>query len=190
MLRRAMIFCAALAALAAAAGCAERPVPIEPPRYASAEQVEISFRGRRFILGEDTQVALVRAEDWPEERALKLPYWLGINVLVPGVLQPKEGDYYVISEAELSRPLEEPGEWLIEAGSRLVKQQAVYITTRTRYAREGKILPTIVQFVGMREFKRGDGQTVELPVLREVSLPMKWTLKGRVPRAYAPYQIR
>ena len=41
--------------------------------------------------------------------------------------------------------------------------------------------------MGRREFKRPDGKVVQLPVLREVSLPMKWTLGGRIPATYARY---
>jgi hypothetical protein len=180
----------AAAALAVVAACGEAPKAVPPPRYARAEQVELTFRGQPFVLGEDASVALVRAPDWPEDRSLRLPYWLGINVLVPGVLQPKEGDYYVISEAVLQKRLDDPGEWLVEAGSKLVKQQAIYATTKTRYAGTGKILPTIVQFMGKRALELPDGRKAELPVLREVSLPMKWTLKGSVPRSYARYQVR
>jgi hypothetical protein len=78
---------------------------------------------------------------------------------------------------------------MIEAGSSLVKQQTVFITTRTQYLTTGKILPTIVQYMGKREFKRDDGKIVQIPVLREVSLPMKWTLGGRIPASYARYRV-
>ncbi|MGH7864104.1 MAG: hypothetical protein ACREQB_03885, partial [Candidatus Binataceae bacterium] len=59
-----------------------------------------------------------------------------------------------------------------------------------RYVGAGKILPTIVQFNGKRALDLPDARRVELPVLREVSLPMKWTLQGGVPRSYARYQVR
>lgn len=169
-------------------GCAN-PQPVKaPPRiYASAEDVELNFRGRTFVLGENNQIAEVRPLDWRKDRYLKLPFWFGVNILVPGVMAPKEGDFYVISEATLERPLDTPGEWMIEAGSSLVKQETVFVTTRTRYVGSGKILPTIVQYMGKREFKRADGKTVQIPVLREVSLPMKWTLGGRIPATYARY---
>ncbi|MGH7948098.1 MAG: hypothetical protein ACREQF_02590 [Candidatus Binataceae bacterium] len=180
----------AAAAAVMIAACAHPPKSTAPPRYTNAEQVEITFRAKPFVLGEDTSVALVRPPDWSKERNLRLPYWLGMNVLVPGVLLPKEGDYYVISEAVLQKQLDAPGEWLIEAGSKLVKQQAIYVTTKTRYVGTGKILPTIVQFIGKRPLDLPDRRKVELPVLREVSLPMKWTLKGGVPKSYARYQLR
>ncbi len=177
-------------ASALAAGCAP-PSPAGPkaPRYASAGEVEENFRGRTFVLGDNDSVALVRPPDWTGDRWLRLPFWFGVNILVPGVMQPKEGDYYVISEASLGKPLDAPGEWMIEAGSTLVKQETVFVTTRTHYRTEGKILPTIVQYSGKRTFTRADGTKVDLPVLNEVSLPMKWTLGGRIPESYARYRI-
>jgi len=188
-------FAAALALASAAigaaiAGCGNPAAPAKaPPRiYASAEEVELNFRGRTFVLGDNDQIAQVRPLDWPKDKFLKLPFWFGVNVLVPGVMAPKEGDFYVISEAILEKPLDTPGEWMIEAGSSLVKQETVFVTTRTRYLGPGKILPTIVQYIGKREFKRPDGKTVNIPVLREVSLPMKWTLGGLIPASYARYR--
>jgi hypothetical protein len=178
----------ALAAAAILIGCRTAP-PTEPHNpYASAEEVEENFRGQPFVLGDNDSVALVRPVGWPKDRFLKLPFWFGVNVLVPGVLQPKEGDYYVISEATLDSKLNAPDEWFIEAGSQLVKQQAVFVTTATHYVTTGKLLPTIVQYMGKRKFTRPDGFEVEIPVLREVSLPMKWTLGGRIPQSYARYR--
>jgi len=170
-------------------GCA-KPPPVKPPPsiYASAEDVEINFRDRTFVLGDNNEIAEVRPLNWRKDKFLKLPFWFGVNILVPGVMAPKEGDFYVISEATLEKPLDTPGEWMIEAGSSLVKQETVFVTTRTQYSGTGKILPTIVQYMGKREFKRLDGKTVQIPVLREVSLPMKWTLGGRIPMDYARYR--
>jgi hypothetical protein len=31
---------------------------------------------------------------------------------------------------------------------------------------------------------------VQIPVVREVSLPMKWTLGGKIPASYARYRIQ
>lgn len=156
--------------------------------YASAEDIELNFRERTFVLGDNNSIAEVRPLDWRKDKFLKLPFWFGVNILVPGVMAPKEGDFYVISEATLEKPLDAPGEWMIEAGSSLVKQETVFVTTRTQYLRTGKILPTIVQYMGKREFKRPDGKSVQIPVLREVSLPMKWTLGGHIPADYARYR--
>jgi predicted small lipoprotein YifL len=185
----ALAFAAAVI-VATIAGCGKSAPPLKaPPRiFASAEEVELNFRGRTFVLGGNNQIAEVRPPDWPRDKFLKLPFWFGVNVLVPGVMAPKEGDFYVISEAALEKPLDTPGEWMIEAGSSLVKQETVFVTTRTRYLAPGKILPTIVQYIGKREFKRPDGKTVNIPVLREVSLPMKWTLGGAIPASYARYR--
>jgi hypothetical protein len=181
--------CLAAMALVIAIGCAPKPPPSPvPERFASAEQVEENFRGKMFVLGDNSMIALVRPPDWPKDKWLKLPFWFGINVLVPGVLQPKQGEYYVISEAVLDKQLTTPGEWIIEAGSSLVKRETVLVTTRTHYLGSGKILPTIVQFSGMRDFTKDDGTTVTLPVLTEVSLPMKWTLGGSIPQSYARYR--
>jgi hypothetical protein len=94
----------------------------------------------------------------------------------------------VISEATLDKPLDTSDEWMIEAGSTLVKQETVFQTTVTRYLGPGKILPTIVQYMGKRSFKTPEGKTVDIPVLREVSAPMKWTLGGSIPASYARFR--
>jgi hypothetical protein len=179
-----------LGVIMVAAGCSP-PSRIEYPRqrYASAEQVELNFLDKTFVLGDSDTIAKVRPPDWPKDQWMELPYWLGIGVLAPGVQPPRQGAYYVISEATLQKPLDTPGEWIIEAGSQLVKQETVFVETRTRYKESGKMLPMLVQYTGDRTFTRGDGRTVKLPVLREVSLPMKWTLKGRIPPGYAHYRI-
>jgi len=178
-----------LAAIAAAACSKPAPPPPAKSIYASAEEVEENFRGKPFVLGTDNTVAEVRPPWWDKDRFIKLPFWFGINILVPGVQQPKEGDYYVISEAQLGKPLDAPGEWMIEAGSSLVKQETVLQTSRTHYLTGGKLLPIIVQYMGKRQFTTTEGKTVEIPVVREVSAPMKWTLGGSIPRSYARYRI-
>ncbi len=174
------------------AGCSKTPAPVASSattRFASAGQVEENFRGRSFILGDNAAIAMVRPVDSPKDQWLRLPFWFGINPMVPGSLQPKEGDYYVISEARLIKTLDTPGEWMIEAGSSMIKRQTVLQTTRTHYLGTGKILPTVVQFIGMRDFKTEDGKTIQMPILREVSLPMKWTLGGGgVPASYARFR--
>ncbi|HYL58935.1 MAG TPA: hypothetical protein VEU51_08690 [Candidatus Acidoferrales bacterium] len=180
---------ATLATLALAACSKPAPVKAPPRIYASAEEVELDFRSRTFILGTNNEVAEVRAVGWPRDKVIRLPFWFGVNILVPGVMAPKEGDFYVISEATLTKQLDTPGEWMIEAGSSLVQQETVFVTTRTKYLGTGKILPTIVQYMGKREFKTADGKPVMIPVLREVSLPMKWTLGGGVPAIYARYRV-
>jgi hypothetical protein len=177
------------AILAMLCGCGGAPPQAPAPRYASAEQIETAFRGRGFILGDDNTVAKLSPLDG-KDRVFRLPFWLGVNILVPGVLQPTQGDYYVISGAELVRRLDSPDEWLIEAGSTLIKKETVLVNTRTHFRSTGTMLPMIVQFMGMRAFRRGDGSEADLPVLREVSLPMKWTLGGPIPRHYARFEAR
>ncbi len=188
-LRIAVIAFLSAAILIAAPGCRTAPAPKPHNPYASAGEVEENFRGQPFVLGDNDSVALVRPVGAPKDQYLRLRFWFGVNILVPGVLQPKEGDYYVISEATLDSKLDAPDEWIIEAGSQLVKQQALFVTTKTHYLTTGKILPTIVQYMGKRKFTRADGATFEIPVLRKVSLPMKWTLGGRIPQSYARYRI-
>ena len=156
--------------------------------FASAQQVEL-FRGQSFLLGEDTSVAIVRALDWDKDRSIKIAFWLGTGRVVPPAARPQEGGYYVISEAYIVRSLGGK-EWLIRAGSSLKKPDAVLITTRTRYKTTGVILPTIVQYTGTRNFTRTDGSKIDIPVLQEVSLPMKWTAPGGVPTLYAKFTIR
>ena len=170
-------------------GC-NSPAPRPVERFASAEQVELNFQGQTFVLGNDSTIALVRPVSWETNRSLRLPFWLGVNVLVPGVMQPKQGDYYVISEAEIVRKLDAPDEWLIEAGSSLLKKDTIFVSSRAYYKTTGRILPTIVQFAAMRKFPTHDGGAVDLPVLTAVSLPMKWTLPGQVPATYAKFEIR
>jgi hypothetical protein len=192
MSRRLADFAAILAAgglLASLSGC-KSPAPQRVERFASAEQVEVNFQGQAFVLGDDSTIALVRPVSSEANHFLRLPFWLGVNVLVPGVMQPKQGDYYVISEAEITRKLDPADEWLIEAGSSLLKKDTIFVSSRVFYRTTGRILPTIVQFAAMRKFPTHDGGVVELPVLMAVSLPMKWTLPGQVPAAYAKFEIR
>jgi len=197
MKRRGIQLRAAVIAIALG-GCNRSTAAAPPSPYASAEQIEMNFRGQSFSLGDDDKVAILRPAGRPKDRVLKLPFWLGTNILVPGVLQPKEGDYYVISEAVMVKTLDNPDEWLIEAGSTLIKKETVLVTTRTHFRALGKVapealpkmLPMIVQFAGTRPFTRGDGKTIEIPVLKEVSLPMKWTLAGAIPPSYARFQVR
>lgn len=177
-------------ALTESSGVSLAQPPTPAVRYTSPEAIDENFLGRRFLLGENDRIAEIGLPDWPKSRYMKLPFWLGTNILLPGFMQPKEGDYYVVSEARLLKKLDDQREWLIEAGSSLLKKETVLITTKTDYRTLGKILPTIVQYAGMRQFKDVQGRSVSIPVLREVSLPMKWTAEGGVPQAYARFAVR
>ena len=83
-----------VAVVASLTECAKSPPVQPPPRiYASAEDVELNFRGRAFVLGDNNQIAEVRPLDWRKDKFLKLPFWFGLNILVPGVMAPKEGAF-------------------------------------------------------------------------------------------------
>ena len=138
------------------AGSSFAAEPSSSQGFASARQIESTFRGQSFVLGDDTQIANVRALDQSQARSLKLPHWLGNGAAVPPSKRPEMGRYYVISEAYIVRSLGGL-EWLIRAGSSLQKPDAVLITKRTRYKTTGVILPTIVQYTGTRSFTRTDG---------------------------------
>lgn len=156
-------------------------------KYASAQQIESTFRGHSFILGNDSQIADVRAPNWSADRSVKLPFWFGTGQMVPPDFRPKKGEYYVISESWIVRRLSEK-ELLIRAGNQLQKPDAVLITTKTRYKGPGMILPTIVQYSGTRTFTREDGSKVDIAVVDEVSLPAHWTA-GRIPLKYARFKV-
>ena len=156
-------------------------------KYASARQVESAFRGHSFILGNDNQIAEVRALNWSADRSIKLPFWFGTGQMVPPEYRPAKGDYYVISESWIVRKLADK-ELLIRAGSQLQKPDAVFVTTRTRYKGPGMLLPIIVQYSGTRTFTREDGTKVDIAVLEEVSLPAQWTT-GRIPAKYARFKV-
>jgi hypothetical protein len=93
---RSSIFLAIAMALALLCGC-QKSSPAQtttisgiPDRFASAEQIEESFRGRSFILGDNAGVALVRPVHSAKDARLKLPFWFGINPTVPGAQESTE----------------------------------------------------------------------------------------------------
>ncbi len=161
-------------------------VNASPTNYASAQQVESTFRGHSFILGDDNQIADVRALDWSADRSIKLPFWFGTGQLVPAESRPQKGNYYVISESWIVRKLADK-ELLIRAGSKLQKPDAVLVTTKTLYKSNGMLLPTIVQYTGTRTFTREDGSKVDIAVLEEVSLPAQFN--GQIPLKYARFAV-
>jgi hypothetical protein len=109
-----------------------------------------------------------------------MPYWLGVNPLYPGFLRPTVGHLYVISQSTLVLPLSN-NEYLIRAGSKLFKSDTVFEATHTHYKDTGGMLPTIVRFVGTRvitvpkDAPATGTITEKVPVLREVSMPMRTT---------------
>jgi hypothetical protein len=166
--------------------CIAASVNASPVTYASAQQVESNFRGHTFILGDDDQIADVRALDWSAGRSIKLPFWFGTGQLVPTEGRAQQGNYYVISESWIVRKLTDK-ELLIRAGSKLQKPDAVLVTTKTLYKSNGMLLPTIVQYTGTRTFTRQDGSKVDIAVLEEVSLPAQF--KGKIPLKYARFAV-
>jgi hypothetical protein len=149
------------------------------------------FDGRDFTLGTNDREAEVRLTDWEPGRRVVLPFWLGVNPLYPGFLRPTVGHIYVMSESILVRPLG-ANEYLIRAGSKLFKTDTLFEATRTRYLDTGKMLPTVVRFVGTRvitvpkDAPATGTVTEKVPVLREVSLPMH--VDGPIP-GYAKFEV-
>jgi len=135
------------------------------------------FDGHDFTLTDDDRQAHVRLTDWVPNRRIIIPFWLGINPLYPGFLRPTVGHIYVMSESIAVRPLG-ANEYLIRAGSKLFKTDTLFEATHTRYTEMGRMLPTVVRFVGTRVITvprdpPATGTVTEkVPVLREVSLPM------------------
>jgi len=148
-----------------------------PPQDQLSRDIMRDFAGRDFILANNDHEAHVSLTDWKPGRRIIMPYWLGVNPLYPGFLRPTVGHLYVMSQSILVRPLSN-NEYLIRAGSKLFKSDAVFEATHTRYLDTGGMLPTVVRFVGTRVITvpkdaPATGMITEkVPVLREVSLPM------------------
>jgi hypothetical protein len=150
-----------------------------PPEDQLSRDILRDFDGRDFVLGDNDRQAEVRLSDWAPGRRVIIPFWLGINPLMPAFLRPTLGHIYVMSESILVRPLDDRGgAYLIRAGSKLFKTDTVFETTHTHYLGTGKLLPTVVRFVGTRvitvplDAPKTGTVTEKVPVLREVSLPM------------------
>jgi hypothetical protein len=162
-----------------------------PPEDELSRQILSEFAGREFTLGENEKQAEVRLPSWEPGRRVILPYWLGINPLLPGFRRPTVGRIYVISEALMVRPLG-PNEYLIRAGSQMFKADTVFRSVRTRYLDTGKMLPTVVRFVGTRtitvprDAPQSGTVTMKVPVLLEVSLPARI---GRRLDGYAQFEV-
>jgi len=149
------------------------------------------FDGRDFELGQNDAEAVVRLSDWPEGKHIIIPFWLGVNPLMPYFHRPQIGRIYVMSESVMVRELK-PNRYQIRAGSKAFKTDAIFEATHTHYGGEGKMLPTVVRFVGTSvetlqlDPPRTGTITEKIPVLREVSLPMH--LETRKP-GYAKYDV-
>ncbi|HEY6418316.1 MAG TPA: hypothetical protein VIX59_04865 [Candidatus Binataceae bacterium] len=184
--RRKLLAALTFVAVVAIAGCTPEKAldfgPVgeisTPPADQLSSDILRDFARRDFILGDNDHEAHVRLENWPPGRGVILPFWLGVNPLLPGFLRPTVGHIYVISESILVRPLTNRNEYLIRAGSKLFKTDTIFETTHTHYVDTGGILPTVVRFVGTRivtlprDAPATGTVTEKVPVLREVSLPM------------------
>jgi hypothetical protein len=163
-----------------------------PPQDELSRQILKDFDGRDFILGDNDREAEVRLSDWADGRRVVIPFWLGVNPLIPILLRPKLGYIYVISEAVLVRALGDD-QYLIRAGSKLFKTDTVFEANHARYLDAGKILPTVVRFVGTEvitvplDAPASGTVTEKAPILREVSLPMKI---DQPPAGYAKFEVR
>ncbi len=151
-----------------------------PPEDQLSRDIMRDFDGRDFILANNDHEAHISLTDWKSGRRIIVPYWLGVNPLYPGFLRPTVGHLYVTSQPTLVRPLS-GNEYLIRAGSKLFKSDTVFEATRTRYLDTGGMLPTVVRFVGTRvitvpkDAPATGTITEKVPVLREVSMPMRTT---------------
>jgi hypothetical protein len=153
------------------------------PEVETAPQDELSrqilhdFDGHAFELGSNDREAVVRLTDWPEGKHVIIPFWLGINPLMPYFHRPQVGRIYVMSESVMVRELARD-RYLIRAGSKAFKNDAIFEATHTHYDGSGKMLPTVVRFVGTQvatlplDAPRTGTITETVPVLREISLPM------------------
>ncbi len=163
-----------------------------PPADELSRQILHDFDGREFSLGHNDKQAEVRLADWPEGKRIIIPFWLGVNPLMPQFLRPTVGHIYVMSESILVRRIV-PDRYLIRAGSKLFKTDTVFEATHTHYQGAGKMLPTVVRFVGTqvitvpRDAPATGTVTEKVPVLREISLPMH--LDRKLP-GYAEYQVK
>ncbi len=163
-----------------------------PPEDQLSRDILRDFDRHDFILTEDDREAHVRLTDWPPDRRIIIPFWLGVNPLYPGFLRPTVGHIYVMSESVAVRPLAN-NEYLIRAGSKLFKTDTLFEATHTHYVEMGRMLPTVVRFVGTRvitvprDAPATGTITEKVPVLREVSLPMH--LDEPVP-GYAKFEVK
>jgi hypothetical protein len=190
---------AAVFVISSAAGCSpERAMdfgPVgeinTPPKDELSRKILHDFDGRDFMLGDNDRQAEVRLSGWKPGYHIVMPFWLGVNPLYPGFLRPTVGHIYVMSESELVRQLGN-NDYLIRAGSKLFKSDTVFEATHTHYLGAGKMLPTVVRFVGTRiitvprDAPATGTITEKVPVLREVSLPMR---TDRTEPGYAKFEV-
>ncbi len=162
-----------------------------PPKDKLSREILREFDGREFMLGKNDRIAEVWLPGWAPGRKILIPFWLGVNPLFPMLLRPTLGHIYVMSESVLVRPLGD-NRYLIRAGSKMFKEDTVFEARHTHYTGTGKMLPTVVRFVGTavitapRDAPAFGTVTEKVPILREVSLPMH--LDSPLP-GYAKFEV-
>ena len=97
-----------------------------------SRQILHDFDGRAFELGANDSEAVVRLVDWPEGKHVIIPFWLGINPLMPYFHRPQVGRIYVMSESMMVRELSKD-RYLIRAGSKAFKSDAIFEARHTHY---------------------------------------------------------
>jgi hypothetical protein len=148
-----------------------------PPQDELSRQILHDFDGRDFELGDNDREAVVRLTDWSAGKYITIPFWFGINPLMPYFHRPTVGHIYVMSESLMVRELNQD-RYLIRAGSKAFKNDAIFEATHTHYDGTGKLFPTVVRFVGTQvatlplDPPKTGTVTEKVPLLREVSLPM------------------
>lgn len=199
MILRLIFSAVAMLVMVAGAGCSpDRAMdfgPVgeisTPPKDDLSLRITKEFNGRTFVLERNDRQAQVRLDEWPAGYHLLIPFWLGVNPLFPAFMRPDLGRIYVISEAKLVRPLGHD-EYLIRAGSRMFKSDSLFEATHTHYTGSGKMMPTVVRFVGTRIITvaldpPATGMITEkVPVLQEISLPMR---ASQASAGYAPFEV-
>ncbi len=163
-----------------------------PPQDQLSRQILHDFDGRDFVLGSNDKLAEVSLTGAAAGKRILIPFWLGVNPLMPAFLRPTIGHIYVISESIMVRELAAGG-YLIRAGSKLFKTDTVFTPTHTRFVGTGNMFPIVVRFVGTRvitvpkDAPATGTVTEKVPVLREVSLPMHVEYQ---PRGYVQYRVK
>lgn len=179
----AVAFAVAIAAIVA--GCSPKTAvdfgpageTSTPPNDKLSREVLREFEGREFMLGKNDRIAEVWLPRWAPGRKILIPFWLGVNPLFPTLLRPTLGRVYVMSESVLVQPLSN-NRYLIRAGSKIFKEDTIFEARHTHYTGTGKMLPTVVRFVGTaiitapKDTPASGTVTEKVPILREVSLPM------------------
>jgi len=94
------------------------------PQDELSRQILRDFDAHEFMLGENDREAEVSLVDWPPGKRITIPFWFGINPLMPYFHRPTVGRIYVMSESVLVRELGK-GRYFIRAGSKAFKNDTI-----------------------------------------------------------------